>query len=290
MATLVADGGNVSSLLALPENRLLTGDSDGALLLWDLTAEAVVKTWASGQSNPYGLTTLPDGRVASSAHETIKVWDLETSACVTTLEGSYFGHVQALPDGRLATTRDDGSITLMDPRVAGGSPVTMAGHTQQSYALAVLPDGRLASSSYDHTVKLWDVGAAACTATLEHTGDVLSLSVLPDGQLASGANSDVYVWDVATATRKIQWRTHDPVNDLIAHPSGQVITCSEFCDIKAWGPADGLWTERFDCERATHLAVATDGRIVCGRNTWGRHTLELLKMGEGESGEEEDEE
>lgn len=131
-----------------------------------------------------------------------------------------------LPDGRLASGSNDGTVKLWD--VATGScSATLRGHTGEVSSLAVLPDGRLASGSYDRTVKLWDVATESCSATLSgpdpnlwwlvtslagivagthddsldgHTSGVASLAVLPGGHLASADPSKVKLWDVAAGS------------------------------------------------------------------------------------------
>ena len=87
-----------------------------------------------------------------------RLWDVETGACVRTLEGH--------------------------------------GHWVNSVCFS--PDGKqLASGSADRTVRLWDVETGACVRTLEGHGDgVGSLCFSPNGrQLASGSDDrTVRLW------------------------------------------------------------------------------------------------
>jgi WD40 repeat protein len=83
-----------------------------------------------------------------------------------------------LPDGRLASGSDDGTIKLWDP-ASGSCAATLEGHSDWCDALAVLPDGRLASGSGDRTIKLWDPASGSCAATLE--GHSFRLVIRPGG-------------------------------------------------------------------------------------------------------------
>ena len=102
----------------------------------------------------------PDGRrlASGSEDETVRLWDVETGACVRTLEG----------------------------------------HGQTVTSVCFSPDGRqLASGSYENTVRLWDAETGACVKTLEGHGDgVNSVCFSPDGkQLASGSfDRTVRLW------------------------------------------------------------------------------------------------
>ena len=78
----------------------------------------------------------------------MRLWDVETGACVKTLEG----------------------------------------HRYTVRSVCFSPDGKqVASGSHDRTVRLWDEETGACVNTLEGHGDgVLSVCFSPDGrQLAS---------------------------------------------------------------------------------------------------------
>ena len=78
-----------------------------------------------------------------------------------------------LPDGRLASGAEDGTIRLWDP-AAGAETARLKGHSGAVDALCMLPDGRLASGSWDSTIRLWDVTAGAETARLEIDAPIMS--------------------------------------------------------------------------------------------------------------------
>ncbi|MCX5960863.1 MAG: NB-ARC domain-containing protein, partial [Cyanobacteria bacterium] len=113
--------------------------------------------------------------------------------------GSTVNALAVLPDGRLASGADDGTIKLWDP-ASGQLQATLEGHSGPVNALAVLPNGRLASGAGDRTIKLWDPASGQLQATLEgHSGPVNALAVLPDGRLASGAGDrTIKLWDPAS--------------------------------------------------------------------------------------------
>ena len=48
--------------------------------------------------------------------------------------------------------------------------MTLQGHTQSVWSVAVLPDGNAISASYDKTLKVWDLKSGQCVMTLQgHT-------------------------------------------------------------------------------------------------------------------------
>ena len=105
------------------------------------------------------LAALEGGRLVSTYHQTIKIWNLATRACVATLQG----------------------------------------HREPVSSLGLLEGGWLASRSYDRTVKIWNLATGACVATLEgHARAVTSLAVLEGGRLASGSTDEtIAIWDSA---------------------------------------------------------------------------------------------
>ena len=79
-ATLTGHTDWVETVTALPDGRVVSGDSDGILKVWDLNnpeGERCIATLTGHISGVTVLAALPDGRVVSGACDsTLKVWDL----------------------------------------------------------------------------------------------------------------------------------------------------------------------------------------------------------------------
>jgi len=79
-----------------------------------------------------------------------------TGTASSTLQGHTSGvrALAVLPDGRLASASEDGTVRVWRPST-GVCEAVLKGHTSWVTALAVLPDGRLASGSRDSIVRVW---------------------------------------------------------------------------------------------------------------------------------------
>ncbi|MGB9368454.1 MAG: TIR domain-containing protein [Xanthobacteraceae bacterium] len=118
---------------------------------------------------------------------------------IARLEG-HSGSVRVLsilPDGRLASSADDGTIRLWDVnRGVETAQLEGVGH-----ALCVLPDGRLAAGS-PRSIQFWDVKSDIKTdPIIGDVGEISALCMLADGRLAASAPGIITFWDVKTGAK-----------------------------------------------------------------------------------------
>ncbi|MFJ8433847.1 hypothetical protein ACIQ9P_21360 [Kitasatospora sp. NPDC094019] len=221
------DSVQAMAVFAAPDGtpRLATGDSDGAVRVWDPVTGTQVGEALTGHTDSVqamAVFAAPDGtpRFATGSYDgTVRVWDPVTGTQVGESLTTHTGWVLAMavfaaPDGtpRLATGDSDGAVRVWDP-VTGtqvGQPLT--GHTGWVSAVAAFtaPDGtpRLATGDSDGTVRVWDpvTGAQVGEPLTTHTDWVSAVVVFAarDGalRLATGSHDGaVRIWDPVTGTQ-----------------------------------------------------------------------------------------
>lgn len=159
--------GRVRSLSS--DGRLGTMCAGNAAELLDLRTGERLRTFEAHSAWVATVMISPDQRrMVTFSDLTLKLWDLETGACLR---------------------------TITDP-------------TGKMTSVALLPDGcRAISGCYDKTMKLWDLDSGTCLRTMaEHTERVKAVSVCAEGRwLVSQDMSEsdktptiLRVWDVET--------------------------------------------------------------------------------------------
>jgi WD40 repeat protein/tRNA A-37 threonylcarbamoyl transferase component Bud32 len=140
------------------------------------------------------------------------------------------------------------------------SLMTLRGHTDRVYGVAVSPDGKyIASGSRDKTIKVWNAATGAELMTLRgHNEGVGPVSFSPDGkQIVSGSHDKtVKIWDWTTGAelRTLQAQHEGFITDSRFSPDGK--------HILSWGGDNTI--KVWDAETGQELAALRAGESVYG--------------------------
>jgi serine/threonine protein kinase len=196
-APLAGHQNRVQSLAFDPDGkRLLSGDAEGAVRLWDLETRKARTLEGHDGLGANGVAFSPDGTQAATAggDGQLILWDVAGAKEI--------GHAQAsakplravllLPGQPPAVTAgDDGLIRLWDVTTRKET-ASLPGHKGAVLALACSADGkRLLSGGADGTVRLWDpVGKKELYVLEGHRGRVAGVALSADGRKAASGGAD----------------------------------------------------------------------------------------------------
>jgi WD40 repeat protein len=285
---------SVRSLAALPDGRVVSGGTDGRLLVWE-SGEGGSQPLKLGrhEGQVRAVAALPDGRVVSGGTDgRVLRWDAGQARSQPGELGRHEDWVRgvaALPDGRVVSGGADGRVLLWETK-AGSQPRELGRHEGPVRALAALPDGRVVSGGGEGRVLLWkadEAGSQPCE--LGRHGDwvqVRAVAALPDGRVVSGGTDGrLLVWeaDEAGSQPRELGRHEGPVGAVAVLPDGRLVSGGGDGRVLLWeaGEAGSQARElgrHDDWVRA--VAVLPDGRVVSGGDD--RRVL-LWEAGEADS-------
>ncbi|MEZ5407743.1 MAG: protein kinase [Acidimicrobiales bacterium] len=175
-----------------------------------------------------------------------------------------------LGDGRLATTSDNGEISVWDPASASSTPATVfRGHTDWARVVIPLTDGRIASSADDYTVRVWDpANPAAPPVVFANLPDwPYAMAQIPDGRVAVAAANQVlfYHLDNPTAPPEIYTNVVDYIQAMVVLDDGRLAVSGYGGKVSIFNPADLAslpLTIQYDGGDSYALAKLPDGRLA----------------------------
>lgn len=163
----------IKALAVLPDNRVISGSSDGTIKIWDMPTAQCVQMLEGHTSGVSALLLLPNGQLVSGGLDgKLKVWEISSGRCLSTLN-----QVSSF------TSKKEQKVI---------SAVT----------LTLLPDGLLLSHSksldstsygdYSSLLKVWDIALERCVQTLDLQEG--TLAILADNGLITGSrNGEIVV-------------------------------------------------------------------------------------------------
>ncbi|MDX2035148.1 MAG: WD40 repeat domain-containing protein [Isosphaeraceae bacterium] len=196
---LAGHTGQVYSVAFAPDgSRIITGSSDAAIKVWDVSKAAVVKDLPKAHAGVvYSVAVTPKGDLLLSAGEDklIKAWSFPEGKELRKSQGHgaaiYCLAVRKAGD-LFATGSVDKTVRLWN--VADGKEVRkLDGHPDDVYGVAFSPDGkRLASIGYAGHLIFWDVDTGKILRQGRVAPNLLSYGIAwsPDGKQVAVAGSD----------------------------------------------------------------------------------------------------
>jgi WD40 repeat protein len=181
-----------------PKPRVVYGDSNGNLHVWDLVTLQRLHVLSGHEGSVTALVLDPNGRhLYSASHDqTIRLWDLDTGTSLRAL----------------------GTSRPMKPRLDDKVP---------SPALALHPDGTHIAHAFDRYIDLWDLASGQKVQVLEgHSSYIRALAFHPRGAwlVSAGADRTLRFWDTRQGTALASWSHTASVDAVKVVPPSTVVT------------------------------------------------------------------
>jgi small GTP-binding protein len=239
---------------------------------------AVLERMLSGHEDwVRSVTVSPDGTWAVSGADdwTVRIWQLETGACLGTLQG-HAGEVNSVaitPDGkRILSASDDKSVRVWDAS-SGRELAKLDGHTNVVWSVVALQDNaRALSGGFAGPLRLWALASGKCLKTIYcGTGgadDVFSAAIDPAGARALSGHRDgrVQLWSLETGQCLATLKGHSNiVKSVQVTPDGRfAVSGSDDKTVKVWDLEAGncVGTLEGHQDQVPSVAISPDGDLI----------------------------
>jgi WD40 repeat protein len=274
--TVSTHPGPLQGLACSPDGRqMITGQSDGAVYIWDLATGQRLQTLLGHTENLELVAWSPDGyQIMAVGGTSVTLWFALTGQLLHRLKHSAQINAAAWsPDGRQILTGGRDSQAHLWYAVTGQRLRSFVGHSDWVRMVAWSPDSKLVlTGSGDKTARIWDTTTGDTLQVLiGHTDRLNPLTWSPDGcqVLTSSGDKTARVWNVATGQAQHVLAGHSNWVGMVAwHPDNRrILTASQDGTVRIWSPGQAQAVRILGEHTRTVQAVAwsPDGQwIVTG--------------------------
>lgn len=245
-----------------PDGRkVLTGDTDGGVRLWDLSAGRELGQLIGHKGGVTGVAFLPEGRALTCGQDgTLRRWRLENCKEEESVPTPVPQLSLAVPaDGKHAvTTTADKAFVVWD-LTKGCRPIGQGMLPDLCVRLCFASDGRrvLAACS-DGFARMWDAPTGLGLLEMSVGSSVTGVAFSPDGKRAATSSVDgkVRLWNTETGHELARLEGHTNIVEGVAFTSDgrHVVSGSFDGTLRTWDARTG---EELSCARCP------TGTIVC---------------------------
>jgi WD40 repeat protein len=199
---------HVMTIAALSEDKFVTGDTTGAVNLWQAQPGGSLRLAASHRQGRtvFALQVFPSGIVAAARDDgTVTLWDpvKDPDAQDLRVLEDHEGFVLALArlgDRYLISGDQSGQVVLWDTTTGTREEILKA-HIGPARAIATRGSSEVFSGGQDGSIQAWDIVRGSIAPVGEHRTGVLTVVAYPDDILLTGGHEGaVRVWDITTWT------------------------------------------------------------------------------------------
>ncbi|KAL0084916.1 WD40-repeat-containing domain protein [Phycomyces blakesleeanus] len=225
-----------------------------------------------------------DKIVSGSRDQTIKIWDIRTGECRTTLQ-AHNASVLCLQydDNYILSGSSDATIIQWDIRT-GEIIQVLAGHGESVLNLRFAKD-RLVSCSKDRTIRVWDLETGTMLKQLiGHRAAVNALQFKDNRVVSASGDRTIKLWDMETGQCLRTFDSHSRGIACVEFDGNRIVSGSSDQTIKIWDVATGeclhTLSGHTELVRTLQIDTASD-RIVSGSydgslKVWGLNQGNLL--------------
>jgi WD40 repeat protein len=287
--------GQVKATAFSPDGtKILTGDSDGIVQLWNMETGKPVGVPMKHENSVVALAFRPDGKVIATGSwdNTARLWNAETGepVGVPMKHENFVVSLAFRPDGKvIATGGWDNTVRFWQADT--GKPVGFPLKLEDSAdVVAFSPDGRVIATVYNGaTWRLWraDTGKPIGLA-IKQEGTINAIAFSPDSGVFATASDDnsARLWNTNTGKPVGVPMKHDfAVDAVVFSPDGRIVaTGSRDRTARLWRADSGepagapLWHPN----SVFALAFSVDGKTLLtggveGARLWNVETGALLR-------------